>query len=72
MKPQTMRRIRRSLFVLVGVSVASFLSMMIVQLFMGGIRGIDAVILKSIMLGLGMALVIFLAPAKKLDRYPWQ
>lgn len=72
MKRQTIRKIRRSFFVLVMVTVASFLSMLVVQLFMGGIRGVDAVAMKSIMLGLGMALVVFLAPAKKLERYPWQ
>jgi hypothetical protein len=72
MKPQLARRIRKSLLVLAGTAAASFLSMIVVQLLMGGVRGIESVLMRSFMIGLGMALVVFLAPSKKLERYPWQ
>jgi hypothetical protein len=72
MKPRWIRRIRKALLVLVGAAAASFLSMIVVQFFMGGVRGIDGVLARSLMIGLGMALVVLLAPAQKKERYPWQ
>jgi hypothetical protein len=65
-------RIRRSFFVLIGAGSASFLTMMVVQYFMGGIRDVDIALGKAFMIGFGMAVFIFLLPSKQKERYPWQ
>jgi hypothetical protein len=65
-------RLRRSLFVLVGAGGASFLTMIIIQLFMGGIRSPEVAFGKAFMIGFGMAMFVFLLPSTQRERYPWQ
>jgi hypothetical protein len=66
------KKIRKAAFVLVGASLASFLTMLVVQVFMGGVRDIAPVLGKSIMIGLGMAFFIILLPSSRPGKYPWQ
>jgi hypothetical protein len=66
------KRIRSAVFVLVGASLASFVTMLVVQAFMGGVRDIWPVLGKSVMIGLGMAFFIFLLPTARTGKYPWQ
>ncbi len=65
-------RLRRSFFVFTGASGASFLTMMFVQLFMGGIAHVDLALGKSFMVGLGIALFVLLLPVSRQEKYPWQ
>jgi hypothetical protein len=70
--PQMKRRLLRSLYILVGAGTAAFLTMIIVQSFMGGIQHIDLALGKSFMIGFGIAVFVFLLPAQRNERYPWQ
>jgi hypothetical protein len=65
-------RFLRSLRVLAFSSVASFMAMIIVQYFMGGIRNLDLAIGKSLMIGFALALFVFLLPTSHHGKYPWQ
>jgi hypothetical protein len=66
------RKLRRALFVLIGASIASFVTMIVVQALMGGIRDIELIAGKSFMVGFGMAVFIALLPSERPHKYPWQ
>lgn len=72
MNPEIMYRLRRSFWVLVGAGGSAFLTMLIVQLLMGGIRSPEIALGKSFMIGFGLAMFIFLLPGRGQNHYPWQ
>ncbi len=59
MKRLLRQRLRIALYVLAGATVASFLSMLLVQSLMGGIRDIQLVLGRSFMIGFGLAVFVF-------------
>ena len=65
-------RIRRFVMVFVSAGGASFLTMLIVQYFMGGIRDLTLALGKSFMIGFGLAIFIALLPKSERDDYPWR
>jgi magnesium-transporting ATPase (P-type) len=62
--------LKKFMLIFIGSTVASFLTMALVQYFMGGVRDIQQVIEKSLMIGIGMGLIVFIAPQKR-NHYPW-
>jgi hypothetical protein len=71
MSPDNKKRFIKFLWILFASSAASFIAMTTVQYFMGGIRDIDQVLLKSCLLGLSLAILVYVVP-KRNNRYPWQ
>jgi hypothetical protein len=71
MSQEFKKQFRKFLWILIGSSSASFITMLTVQYFMGGIADIDQVIGKSFLIGFGLALLVFIVPARN-NRYPWQ
>ena len=65
-------RIRRFLLVFISAGLASFLTMIVVQYFMGGIRDLALALGKSFMIGFGLAIFIALLPKTERDDYPWR
>ena len=65
-------RLRKAAYIFLLAGGASFLSMIVVQFFMGGIGDIVATLGKAFMIGVGMAMIVFLVPQSRGERYPWQ
>ena len=72
MKRQLIQRLRKSLIILFGGGTASFLTMLLVQALMGGIRNVEHALGQSILIGIGMAFFVFILPSQQNQRYPWQ
>jgi hypothetical protein len=68
---QKKKLIKKSLWIFVGSSVASFISMIIVQYFMGGIQDVSQIIQRSLLIAFGLATIVFVVPSSN-QRYPWQ
>ncbi|MCK4900673.1 MAG: hypothetical protein KAS38_17965 [Anaerolineales bacterium] len=66
------KKLRKATIILLFTWVASFLTMMIVQLFMGGIQDVLTTAGRSFMIAFGLAVFIFLLPSTPRRRYPWQ
>lgn len=66
------KKLRKAIVILILTWVASFLTMMVVQLFMGGIEDILATAGRSFMIAIGLAIFVFLLPSTPRRRYPWQ
>jgi hypothetical protein len=72
MRTEYKKKMRKAIMVLLLTWVASFLTMMIVQLFMGGIQDILTTAGRSFMIAIGLAVFVFLLPSTPRRRYPWQ
>lgn len=71
MSHKNKKLLKKSFWILTYSSIASFLTMITVQYFMGGISDVDRVIGRSLLIGLGLALIVFVVPGSN-ERYPWQ
>lgn len=72
LKLEVKRRIKKSLWVLFGASMASFLTMLVIQYFYGEALEYMLSLRKALMLGFSMATIVILLPSNKAERYPWQ
>ena len=64
-------RFNRFLKILIGAGLASFITMITVQYFMGGIKNIEEAVGRSFLIGFGLALLVFVVPQGN-KKYPWQ
>jgi len=71
MSDEFKRKFLRFLKVMLSAMLASFVTMMAVQYFMGGIRDIAEALGKSFMIGFGLAFIVVVIP-KRQKKYPWQ
>jgi hypothetical protein len=69
-KRELVRLLRKVLLIFIGSMVASFLTMLLIQYLMGGVRDIQPVVGRSIMIGIGLGLTVLIAPQKR-NNYPW-
>lgn len=72
LKLEVKRRIKKSLWVLIGASLASFLTFLLFQYLYGETLEYTSNLRKALMLGFSMATIVILLPGNKAERYPWQ
>ena len=71
MSHQLRENIKKFIKISIFSGLASFLTMITVQYFMGGIRDVGDVLVKSLLIGFGLALSVLIIP-KRENKYPWQ
>jgi hypothetical protein len=62
--------LRKFVLIFIGSTIASFLTMILIQYFMGGVRDIPQIVERSIMIGIGLGFIVIIAPQKRIH-YPW-
>lgn len=72
LKLEVRRRIKKSLWVLLGATLASFLTMVLIQLLFKESMNYWLYLRKALMLGFSMAIIVILLPGGRVERYPWQ
>ena len=72
LKLEVKKRLKKSLWVLVGASLASLVTMLLIQFAYGEALDFTLNLRKALMLGFSMAIIVILMPDNRAERYPWQ
>lgn len=69
-KREYVRLLRKFLLIFISSTAASFLTIILIQSLMGGVKDIQQIMVRSVMIGISLGLITFVSPQKR-KNYPW-